>query len=264
MSAHYALVRALASGTAEIDSRETIDAAYVDGRFYAAKPRSRDVHPALVRRPPRRRPAGSRRSEAGVTATGPVEVTSSALGGGRGWGGWGGSGGGPSVPRGLLLLVYLADGRVATLLGGPNGRPSSGADYAPFRSRPLLRTTRCPAASASPHSFRRPCCTSGTEPARWLLVGAARAAGRARGRPVEFPLGIVAVVLKAGYAARARAPAPARGPYAAGLFGRVLPRLAYNSWAFGSPIRLSYIERHCLPPSAGDGAPVRRRERRRG
>ena len=36
-AAHFALVRALADGTAEIDPRETIDAAYVDGRFYAAK-----------------------------------------------------------------------------------------------------------------------------------------------------------------------------------------------------------------------------------
>lgn len=36
-AAHFALVRSLASGTAEIDPRETIDAAYVDGRYYAAK-----------------------------------------------------------------------------------------------------------------------------------------------------------------------------------------------------------------------------------
>ena len=36
-AAHFALVRALAYETAEIDPRETIDAAYVDGRFYAAK-----------------------------------------------------------------------------------------------------------------------------------------------------------------------------------------------------------------------------------
>src|SRR5262245_24354069 len=36
-AAHFALVRSLAKGTAEIDMRETIDAAYVDGRFYAAK-----------------------------------------------------------------------------------------------------------------------------------------------------------------------------------------------------------------------------------
>ena len=36
-AAHFALVRSLASGTAEIDPRATIDAAYVDGRYYAAK-----------------------------------------------------------------------------------------------------------------------------------------------------------------------------------------------------------------------------------
>jgi hypothetical protein len=36
-AAHFALVRALASGTAEIDPKETIDASYVDGRYYAAK-----------------------------------------------------------------------------------------------------------------------------------------------------------------------------------------------------------------------------------
>ena len=36
-AAHFALVRSLASGTAEIDLSETIDASYVDGRYYAAK-----------------------------------------------------------------------------------------------------------------------------------------------------------------------------------------------------------------------------------
>ena len=36
-AAHFALVRSLATGTAEIDPRETIDASYVDGRYYAAK-----------------------------------------------------------------------------------------------------------------------------------------------------------------------------------------------------------------------------------
>ena len=36
-AAHYALVRSLASGTAEIDPGETIDASYVDGKYYAAK-----------------------------------------------------------------------------------------------------------------------------------------------------------------------------------------------------------------------------------
>ena len=36
-AAHFALVRALASGTAEIDPGETIDASYVDGKYYAAK-----------------------------------------------------------------------------------------------------------------------------------------------------------------------------------------------------------------------------------
>ena len=36
-AAHFALVRSLASGTAEIDPSETIDASYVDGRYYAAK-----------------------------------------------------------------------------------------------------------------------------------------------------------------------------------------------------------------------------------
>ena len=68
-AAHFALVRALADGTAEIDPRETIDAAYIDGRFYAAKA------PGLAMftlpwygLPPRRWVAGLRRSaRAGYT-----------------------------------------------------------------------------------------------------------------------------------------------------------------------------------------------------
>ncbi len=36
-AAHFALVRALASGTAQIDPGETIDAAHIDGHYYAAK-----------------------------------------------------------------------------------------------------------------------------------------------------------------------------------------------------------------------------------
>ena len=36
-AAHFALVRSLASGTAEIDPGETIDASFVDGHYYAAK-----------------------------------------------------------------------------------------------------------------------------------------------------------------------------------------------------------------------------------
>ena len=67
-AAHFALVRALASGTAEIDPHETIDAAYVDGQLLRREGAgARPVHRALVRRAPRRRPpVGAARHRCGI------------------------------------------------------------------------------------------------------------------------------------------------------------------------------------------------------
>ena len=59
---------------------------------------------------------------------------------------------------------------------------------------------------------------------------------------VEFPLGIVAIAL-AVYAGRERVL-----PYAVGAVG-VLPLALFNTWAFGSPLDLSY-ENAVIDPGA--------------
>ena len=91
----------------------------------------------------------------------------------------------------------------------------------------------------------------------WLLL---RTGARpTRGRPVvvaagvlaglaivaEFPLGIVAIAL-AAYGGLERL-----APYAVGAVVGVLPLAAFNTWAFGSPLDLSYENAVIEPGSSG-------------
>ena len=69
----------------------------------------------------------------------------------------------------------------------------------------------------------------------------------------EFPLGLVALVL-AGYAAAGSAPVRRLAAYAGGLLVGVVPLLAYNTWAFGSPLTLSYT--NALEAPVGSGEPI--------
>jgi hypothetical protein len=85
----------------------------------------------------------------------------------------------------------------------------------------------------------------------WAVAAAGLLAGLAI--VVEFPLGIVAVVLGIRAAAGAR-PALRLAGYAAGLAVGVLPLLAYNTLAFGSPTTLGYT--NALKASADDGVPI--------
>lgn len=55
----------------------------------------------------------------------------------------------------------------------------------------------------------------------------------------EFPLAIL-VVLLGLYVAWRRTPAKALASYTGGVFIGLIPLLAYNMWAFGSPLHLSY------------------------
>ncbi len=234
-SAHYALVRALASGTAEIDSRETIDAAYVDGRFYAAKAPGLAMFTLPWYGALRAVGLQGRAAEAGayVDRLWEVNLFGAVL---------------PALA--LLLLVYLAAERVAPGLGGPTAvLLGAGTMLLPFATLFFDHSLSAALGFAAFVVLLH----ERDGPPRSLLVGAA---GLLAGLAVvvEFPLGIVAVVL-AGYVAARDARLRRLGTYAAGLVVGVLPLLAYNSWAFGSPFRLSYANA-LLAPVGGDGAPV--------
>ena len=70
---------------------------------------------------------------------------------------------------------------------------------------------------------------------------------------VEFPLAVVALVLGL-YAAAGSRPVRRGASYAAGVLVGVLPLLAYNTWAFGSPTTLGYT--NALKQPVGSDAPV--------
>src|SRR4051794_7955907 len=86
-------------------------------------------------------------------------------------------------------------------------------------------------------------------PERLLLVGLA---GLLAGLAIdtEYPTGLIAVILAAYAAAR---PGPLRrlGAYGAGVLAGVVPLLAFNQWAFGSPFHLSYVHAVSLPGNSG-------------
>ncbi len=233
-AAHFALVRALASGTAEIDARETIDAAFVNGHYYAAKAPGLAMLSvpwyAVLR--------------AGGLQENPLESAETyrdRL--------WALTLFGAVIPWfALLTLMRSAVERVtpgygtsaAVLLG-------AGTLLLPFST---LFFAHMLSATLGFGAF-------------WLLLR-----GRGRGSPwwhagiagavagfamvVEFGLAIVVVVLGclvlAGEGRGRRFAA-----YAAGTLAGVTPLLAYNTWAFGSPTTLSYT--NALTAPAGSGAP---------
>lgn len=233
-AAHYALVRALASGTAEIDARETIDAAFVNGHYYAAKAPGLAMLTvpwyAVLR--------------AGGLQENPLESAETyrdLL--------WALTLFGAVIPWfALLTLMRSAAERVtpgygtsaAVLLG-------AGTLLLPFST---LFFAHMLSATLGFAAF-------------WLLLR-----GRSRGSPwwhagiagavagfavvVEFGLAIVAVVLGCLVLAgedRGRRLAA----YAAGTLAGLTPLLAYNTWAFGSPTTLSYT--NALTAPAGSGVP---------
>jgi hypothetical protein len=230
-AAHFALVRALAAGTAQIDPHETIDSAYIGGRFNAAKapglalltlPWYGTLRVAGLQDAPLSSDAGylQRLWELGLFGSVlPVVV--------------------------LVFLMFVAAERIvpgyglaaAILLG-------AGTLLLPFAT--LFFDHALSAALGFAAFVVLLGGRSGTR-----LFGAGVLAGLAV--TVEFPLGIVALVLAASAAAgddRVRRVLL----YGAGLLAGVVPLLAYNAWAFGSPFTLSYT--NALKAPVGTGAPV--------
>ncbi len=234
-AAHFALVRALASGSAEIDPHETIDAAYVDGRFYAAKAPGLAMFTlpwygalravGLQSAPLDTDPGYTRR-------VWELNLFGALL---------------PAVV--LLLLVVVAVERVCPGYGAATAvLLGAGTMLLPFAT---LLFDHALAAALGFAAFVVLLRERDGPGRTWPLAAAGLLAGLAV--VAEFPLALVALVL-AGYAAAGAAPLRRALVYGGGVVAGVVPLLAFNTWVFGSPFTLSYT--NALVAPVGDGAPA--------
>ena len=236
-NAHYALVRALAEGTPRIDETRleignvvTHDVVEVDGHVYSNKA------PGLALAT---LPAYVVLERAGVRTTGDPTRMLWALGLV-----------GTVLPAMLLLLLVA---RLAERLEPGFGTATAVALGAGTLLLPYGTVFLAHALSAL-FGFAAFAVLwhERDGPSRPLHVAAA---GLLAGLAVttEYPTGIVALVL--GALALARPPRlPRVGAYAGGLLAGLLPLLAYDWWAFGSPTRLSYGSADVLSPGSMPGA----------
>jgi hypothetical protein len=216
-SAHYALVRALADGTPRIDryEPETGDISYRDGHYYSAK-------------------------APGVAFVAvPVYAALHAVGL------W------PDNRLGALRLLALIDAVLPSLLlvllmirVADAVEPGSGLAAGltlglatmvlPFSTIAFSHTWSALFALACFAVVMR---ERRGAPRLGLLAAAGALAGL--GVVFEFPTALAGLIV--GILAIARPGRLRRGlAYAGGVLAGVLPLLAYNAWAFGSPLRLSY------------------------
>lgn len=228
-TAHYALVQSLAHGTARIDAYhdETCDTAYVGGHYHAAKAPGLALFTLpwfLVLKG-----VGAVPRDASVHAGFPqamLALPRRAL--------WQVGLFGAVLPALVLLVLVRA---VAECLAPGSGMPVAaavglGTLVLPFSTvffAHALATTLGFAAFAALFLRKRAF-------AAGVLAGLAVC--------VDFPLGIVAVAL-AVYAWRRAA------PYAAGVVLGLVPLLAYDAWAFGNPVHLSYANAVLTPGRSG-------------
>ena len=234
-AAHFALVRALASGTAEIDPGETIDSSYVDGRYYAAKAPGLAMftlpwYGAL-------RAAGLQDGSPGSEAAYRNRVWELNLFG-------------AVLPMlVVLVLMFLVVERIVPGYGLPTSvLLGAGTLLLPFAT---LYFDHVLSAALGFAAFAVLFLERETRRGGWLLAAGGLLAGLAL--VVEFPLAVVAVVLGI-YAALGAGPARRLAAYAGGLVVGVLPLAAFNTWAFGTPWTLGYT--NALKAPAGSGTPV--------
>lgn len=232
-AAHYALVRALADGTAEIDPRETIDASYVDGRYYAAKAPGL----ALFTLPwyGLLRAVGLQDGSLASASDYRHRLWEVGLVG-------------SVLPFAVLLALVLATAeRLVPGFGAPTAILLGAGTLLPFAT---LFFDHALGAALGYAAFAALLLARGS-PGAGRLALAGLLAGLAI--VVEFPLAVVALVV-GGYASLGARPARRLAAYGAGLLVGVVPLLAYNTWAFGSPVKLSYT--NALEAEVGSGAPV--------
>jgi hypothetical protein len=231
-AAHFALVRSLAAGTPEIDPRETIDAAYVDGAFYAAKapglamftlPWYGALRAADLQDESLANEAGYRHRVWELGLVGSVL---------------------PFVA--LLLLVVLAVEGLVPGYGAPTAiLVGAGTLLLPFATLFFDHVLSAALGFAAFVVLLR-----ARERGSGELLPAAAGLMAGLAVVVEFPLAIVAGVL-AAYAAAGERPLRRLFAYGAGTVVGVLPLLAFNTWAFGSPFTLSYTNALTAPVGSG-------------
>ena len=237
-TAHLALVKALADGTPRIDgyAAETCDTAYIDGHYYAAK--APGLALATVPWYGALRLAGLAVEQAPRTSSWPeamLELPRRAT--------WQVSIVGATLAALLLLLLVRSAaewvvpgyGAAAAVLLG------IGSLVLPFSTLFFAHVLAATLGFAAFWLLLRD--RRSVERRTPLVVVAGVLAGLAI--VVEFPLGIVAIGL-AAYAGLRRVV-----PYALGAVAGVLPLAAFNTWAFGSPLDLSYENAVIEPGSSG-------------
>ena len=226
-AAHFALVQSLADGTPSIDDHlnQSGDIAYVDGHFYAAKAPglamfslpSYAVAKGLGAIPlgsPTSPPPGAHRVDGRTMWYGNLVVVVAFLA--------------------LLLLIRWAVEQSVGTAGTPVALMLGlGTMLLPFATsyfaHDLAATLGFSAFAVAAYARRgRPL---------WTIAGAGVLAGLAI--VVEPPAVIVATAV-ALYVALGRPHLARLGSFAAGTFIGVIPLLWFNTWAFGSPLRMSY------------------------
>jgi hypothetical protein len=219
-NAHYALVRALADGTAAIDPyrEETGDVSWMDGHYYAAKAPglafatlpvylvldTLGLKDAMARAP------GAANEQVGMLwALGLVGCVTPAVA--------------------IAWLVRRAGGEVA---------PGAGLIAAVSLG---LGTLLLPFATLFFSHVLAAALAFGAFVLLWLRPRLALVAGVLAGLSVtvDYPLALAALVVGVHSLTRGFARAAA---YAAGAVAGILPLLAYQWWAFGSPFQVAYEE----------------------
>ena len=234
-AAHFALVRALADGTAEIDPGETIDASYDDGRFYAAKAPGL----ALFTLPwyGVLRAAGLQDGSLASETTYRNRLWQLALYG-------------SVLPFAVLLVLVLLT--VERLLPGRGPATAlllgAGTLLLPFAT---LFFDHALAAMLGFAGFAALLLAPAWPPSGRRLAVSGALCGLAV--VVEFPLALVALAVGA-FACLGPFSSRRLVPYTSGLAIGLMPLLVYNTWAFGSPLRLSYT--NALEAEVGTGEPI--------
>ena len=237
-TAHLGLVKALSDRTPRIDAyaAETCDTAYIDMHYYAAKAPGLALattpwYGALrlaglaVDRAPRASSWPEGMLELPRRATWQVSVFGATL-----------------AALLLLLLVRSAAARIVPGYGAASAvLLGIGSLVLPFSTLFFAHVLAATLGFAAFWLLLRD--RRSADSSRPVVVAAGVLAGLAI--VAEFPLGIVAIAL-AAYGGLERL-----APYAVGAVIGVLPLAAFNRWAFGSPLDLSYENAVIEPGSSG-------------
>jgi hypothetical protein len=241
-TAHLALVKSLADGSPSIDRyrTESCDTAYVDGRYYAAKA------PGLALAS---LPGYAILDALGLNTVNPaagapypramLELPRSAV--------WQVSLFGAALPAFLLLLLVrqVADRLVPGYGTAAAITVGAGTLVLPFATVYFAHVLSALLGFAA---FALLLAERLGRPRLALVAGAGAAVGLAT--TVEHPVALLGVVL--GVYALARDDRLRRGiAYGGGVALGLLPLLAYNWWALGSPFRLPYSEAVITPGRTG-------------